>query len=242
MSTEIKPRADTLPAPAKGDLAEQEVADFLRRNPDFLARHTHLLDGMQPPRRWTGDGIVDMQKFMLDQLRGELDSLRASTQEVIETTRSNLSIQSRVHAAVLALLQAEDFEHMIRTVGEDLPILLDVDVVTLGFEPAETPLPALASSGIRPLEAGTVDRLLGKEQDYLLQSDAGDDGTLFDSASGLVRSFALARLRPGGRVAAGLLALGSRKSVFHPGQGTELIGFLARVVERSVQAWLERPE
>jgi len=45
-------------------------------------------------------------------------------------------------------------------------------------------------------------------------------------------SSALVRLSPGGICPEGLLALGSRHgSTFHAGQGTELISFLARVIE-----------
>jgi uncharacterized protein YigA (DUF484 family) len=30
--------------------------------------------------------------------------------------------------------------------------------------------------------------------------------------------------------------------MFHSGQGTELVCFLARVIERSIRAWLDLPE
>ena len=40
-----------------------------------------------------------------------------------------------------------------------------------------------------------------------------------------------------------LLAFGSRDPEhFHDGQGTELLAFLAQVIERLIRAWLDLPE
>ena len=40
----------------------------------------------------------------------------------------------------------------------------------------------------------------------------------------------------------GLLCIGTRRSgKFHPGQGTELLGFLARSLGITIAAWLDLP-
>ena len=91
---------------------------------------------MTPPARWSGDTVVDMQRYMVESLRGEIAGLRDCANEVIETSRANLAIQSRTHAAVLALVAAPDIDQLIRAVSDDLPILLDVDVAVLSIEPA----------------------------------------------------------------------------------------------------------
>ncbi len=228
------------PAPAKGGLSDDRVADYLRRHPDFFTRHADVLAAMTPPARWQGDRVVDMQRFVLERLRDEVESLRACAHEVIKTSRSNLSSQTRSHAAVLALLAAGDFEHMVRVVNDDLPLLLDVDVVAIGFETG--PTAGMVTADVRRFAGGTVDRLLGgADQDVALVRDMADDGTVFGAAAGLVRSAALARLRPNPTTPVGLLALGSRKRAFHPGQGTELIGFMARMLECCVHGWREKP-
>ena len=83
--------------------------------------------------------------------------------------------------------------------------------------------------------------------------DVGDHGVelvelageraVFGGATGLVRSSALLRLRFGSRAPVGILALGSRRDeMFHPGQGTELLCFLGRVLELCVRAWLDLPD
>lgn len=222
---------------------DETVVAFLRGHRDFLLRHPELLVALAPPGRRAAedeDGhVVDMQQFMLERLRGEIDNLRASALDLIDTSRRNLSIQNRTHAAALALLGAQDFAHMARIVGDDLPLLLDVDTVVIGFEPPKTPLSGLVLPDVRPLAAGTVDRVLGNTDVRLLR-ETSDDGTIFGAAAGLVRSAALARLMPSETVPGGLLALGSRGlGAFHSGQGTDLISFLARVAERCTRRWLE---
>lgn len=217
---------------------EARVAEYLRAEPDFLIRHPEVLAAMNLPARWKDGDVVDIQQYILDHLRGELKSLRSSAREVIETTRENMSSQARVHAAVLAVLRAEDFEHLLRILSEDLPLLLDVDVVTVGFEPAATPSPALVSAHIRPLPEGVVEAVFGAEKRVVLTGEADDDGTVFSSAAGLVKSAALARLDCGPELPPGLLALGARGAMFHPGQGTELVAFLTQVIERCMLQWL----
>ncbi|MBT4933232.1 MAG: DUF484 family protein [Rhodospirillaceae bacterium] len=223
---------------ASRDLSEEQVSDFLSENPDFLTRNPEVLKNMMAPSRWSGDGVADMQQFMLEQLRGEIDNLRDCAQDVIETSRTNMSIQTRTHTAVLALLSATNFNQLIRVISEDFPLLLDIDVTKIGFEPANTPGTELMSSGVIRFLPGDVERHLGPDQDVLLMRDVADDGGLFGEGAGLVHSAALARLRPGHQTPPGLLALGSRGSAFYPGQGTELIGFLARVLERCIDKCL----
>src|SRR3546814_16179643 len=88
---------------------------------------------MTPPRRAAGN-VVDFQHAMVQRLKTENEKLQAAQDYLIGTARSNQSIQSRVHDAVLAILRAPSFESMIQTVTGDLAIQLDVDAVQLGVE------------------------------------------------------------------------------------------------------------
>lgn len=220
-------------------LSAGQVAGYLSRNPDFLVDHPQLLDTLATPARWSGDSVIDIQRFMTERLRNEVDHLRACAEELIETGRNNLSSQMRAHSAVLAALGAADAKQLVRTVVDDFPLLLDIDVAALAFE-AGDPARLPSVDGIRPLPDGGVDALLNGNDDVLLARDFADGAQLFGAASGLVHSAALARIRPGHSVPNGLLALGSRgQSTFHPGQGSELVVFLARVVERCVMRWMD---
>ena len=222
-------------------LTDAAVADYLMRHPDFLARHPEVLGEMTAPARWSGDGVVDMQHYLVNRHRNEIDELRDCAQDVIETSRSNMSTQTRAHAAVLGLLAARRWEDVVHVVTHDWPLLLDVDVVNMAFEPPARPDPRLVGPEIRGLLAGTVDVVLGADQDARLLREVNDDGMLFGSGAGLVRSAALIRMRPGPDLPAGILALGARGDTFHQGQGTELLNFLCRVLEACIARALEQP-
>jgi uncharacterized protein YigA (DUF484 family) len=221
------------------ELSTEAVAAYLRRHPDFLAEHSELLPALTPPELRRGDSIVDMQHFMLQRLRGEVQRLKAQQRALIATSRSNLTSQNRIHAAALAIIAATSFELLIQTVTTDLAVLLDVDVVTIGVESAASAQPRLPRHGIQILPRGTVDSLLGPDRDVLLRSHMTGDPALFGSAAGLVHSAALLRIEVSEHAPVGLLCIGTRRpEKFQPGQGTELLSFLARVLASTIGAWL----
>ncbi|MBT6093498.1 MAG: DUF484 family protein [Rhodospirillaceae bacterium] len=237
----------TAPDVSEDEVDEAAVLAFLARNPDFLASHPDVLAGMAAPGRWSGDGVVDMQQFLINRRESEMDELRDAAQDVIETSRSNMSVQTRTHGAVLSLLNARAWEDVLRVVTQDWPLLLDVDAVSLGFEVApgpgdrlgERPDERLMQNDIRQLPAGYVDRVLEGDSEVALFRQISDDGTLFAAAAGLVNSAALARIHAGPGWPTGMLALGGRVDTFRPGQGTELLSFLSRVLESCLARLME---
>ncbi len=224
---------------------KDDVAAYLRDNPDFLKNNPDLLDTLNPPSRWEGDGnVVDMQTVMLDRLRDESENLKDAANLLISTTRSNMLIQTRTHASVIAILGADSFEKLVHVVCYDMPLLLDVDAVSLCFETGDKGHSELGENDIKWLAPGSVDKILGGADEYAkLLEHTSDDGTVFGEAAGLVKSAALARLQLGDRLGGengfGLMAFGARnRGSFHGGQGTDLLTFIARVLEISLLRWL----
>lgn len=222
-------------------LTAEEVCAYLRDHPDFLAQHAEVVDHLAPPALHRGRGVVDLQSYMIERLRGEVRTLKDQQRELIVTTRANLNSQNRIHAAVLFLLDAQNFEQLIQTIATDLAVLLDLDVASLVVESNGLDIPHVHRSGVRVVEPGMIDHWLG-QRDVVLNADIEGDPEIFGAAAGLVRSEALIRLQVSGETPEGLLAFGSRQpDMFHHGQGTELVCFLARVIERCIRSWLELP-
>jgi uncharacterized protein YigA (DUF484 family) len=223
-------------------IVADEVAAYLRKHPDFLNERPELIATLTPPMEHRGEGVVDMQHFMLQRLRGEVKLLKSQQRALLATSRSNMASQSRVHAAVLAIVAAKSFEQLIQVVTTDLAIMLDVDVVTIGVESATASQPRLPMHGVQILRRGTVEHILGDERMTLLCDETTGDPALFGAAAGLVRSQALLRVHVGDHAPVGLLCIGTRRADrFHPGQGTELLSFLARSLELTIAAWLDIP-
>lgn len=235
-----KPKPDS--AKSAPELTENQVADYLRRHPDFIAKHPDLLGQLTPPERRQGDNVVDMQSYMIEHLRSELGGVRQDQAALIETSRGNMSIQARVHEAVIALLNAASFEQFVETLTTDLALKLGVDIVSLCVE-QETPPVGRTRTGVRFLTPGSVGNLFGAEEEILLRANSRGEAAIYGRAGRhLVRSDALLRLEISDTAPVGLLALGSRdEGHFSPHQGTELLTFLGKAIESTARAWLDLP-
>ncbi len=217
-------------------VSENDVIAYLRTHHDFFSRRPELLgDIVSASNRYGGqygDNIVDLQTIFIEQLRHEQEAL-------ISTSRLNLIGQSRIHQGVLKLLEAHGLEELTEILATDLPLLLDVDVIMLCLECTPDEQPNQSFGSIRFIKTGTTDQILGK-RDIRLDSDIQGNPDIFGPAHTLVRSQVLIRLNFKSVKNVGLLALGVRqKDVFSPHQGTELLTFLAAVIERLFGLWLE---
>jgi len=237
------PRQD---APVPVELSEAQVANFLQTNPDFLKRHPELLSVLEAPERAfadadpTGGEVVDLQDAMLVRVRADLGKQREQCSDLIDAGRANIQSQNRIHAAVVALLKARSLDHLIEILTIDLVGLLHVDAAALCLE-GGTVAPA-SNQGVRVVPVGTIERLVDISRPVTLRSDIEGDRRLYGEAAGLVRSEVLLRLTVREDAPIALLALGSRDpSRFHEGQGSELLVFLAAIMEHSIRTWLDLP-
>ena len=222
-----------------------QVSGYLRENPEFLVEHPDLLNILAPPSRWkvgNGGNIVDMQTSMLDRMRDESTDLKDAANLLISTTRSNMIIQTRTLAAVIAILSADNLERLIHVVYYDLLLLLDIDAASLCLETSEKYFQNLDETKIRWISAETVNKILGgAEEPIQLIEHTKDGGVVFGEAAELVKSAAFCRLHLGSSIPNGLLALGSRqRGAFHSGQGTDLLIFLTQVLELTLHRWLDK--
>jgi len=220
---------------------EDLVVAYLAEHPDLLVRRPELLTKLVPPSRFDGDSVVDLQKVMIRRLSEELEQMKGCAEHLIATSRNNMSIQSRTHQVVMSMLAAGDLEKLLRVVAEDMPAQLDLDIALLAFETVEGEM----SPGLVAMSPGSVEAALGTG-DVLLRSQRSADPTIFGDAATLINSFALARIVPGANDGSpataprplGMLALGSRHDrTFHSSQGTELLAFLAAVLEDCIGRW-----
>jgi uncharacterized protein len=232
-------RAAGAPAAAVHEITSRDVLLYLRRHPDFLDEHPEAVRLLRPGGRELGDSVIDFQRFLHERQRQEVARLNAEYRHLIAVSRGNLASQNRVHKAALTVLAAPSFGQLLQIVTTDFAVVLDVDVVTMAVENVAGISPRLPVNGIQLLKSGTVEALLGEDRVVRYDADVIGDPTLFGGAAGLVRSQALLRVRFGRESPTGLLCIGTRKpGRFHPGLGTELLGFLGRVVGIAVGLWL----
>lgn len=220
----------------QADLREADVIAYLRRNPRVLLNNPDLLTAIAPETRFETDTVVvDMQRFVVDRLRRQVDDLKATSAHLVTTTRSNMSLVERTMECALALLYARDFSELTQVLHDDLPVHLGVDAVAIAFE-ADS-LPADAGPIVRGLNPGSVNALMG-DNTTVIRVETEGEAALYGSAAGLVRSDALVALPDGEGLPPGIFAVGCRNpGHFEEGQGTELIAFLGHVTRYAVGRW-----
>ena len=218
----------------------EEVAEYLRRNPDFLRRHPDLLTVLAPPGRDEG-GVVDLQRVMVERERQNNTELRLALRELLEIGASNQAGMTRVHDAALAAAGLCRFAALAEAVSGAWPGLLGCDCAMLAFETRAEALPA--APGLTALAPGRVEALIGPGGAWLEGGLKTGPSDLFGDGAGAVASMALLRLDAGPRGPDGLLALSSRDPEhFEAGQGSELLVFLARMVSAQLPGLIDPPQ
>jgi uncharacterized protein YigA (DUF484 family) len=223
------------------ELDADDVIAWLKKNPDFLKRNPDVIDLLLPPTHNNGRKVADFQSYMIERLKADKAEAVVMTREVVETARNNMNSQTRIHKAILHLLEADSFDDFIQIITNDLSAHLNVDITTLVVEADGRDIPHIHTTGIRVIPEGTIDQWL-QGKNILQQSDISGIEVIYGAGATLVKSQALVRVDISMRTPPAILAFGSRDpAFFHPSQGTELVSFLARVVERQFRSWLLLP-
>ena len=209
----------------------EEVEEFLRAHPDFLASRPELYRALAPPRRVHGDGLTDHMAAMLGAERERAAALDAELRLALEAERAGLALVSRVRLAVLALMRSY---HVPETVAQEWPNLLGLESCTLCTEPPENPGQLWMRPEQRPLPRGMVERLLARGRDVLVRDKPEETEALHGEAAALITRDALVRVVVAGQPPM-LLALGARDANALPARhGTEPLVFLGRAVAAAI--------
>jgi uncharacterized protein len=232
--------------PPPRSLTSSQVKAYLRRYPNVLRDDPLLLAALLPPGYAETATVRDLQRYVIERLQERVREAERTHDAVMEAAQLNLEAQARVHEAVLMLAGAPDLDSLIRAVTRQLAGVVGVDAVCLCVEAQgdDSSLSAGGNThGVQVLIPGAIDQLLGPEVAHMLRNDVHSPSPLFGPQWRDIRSEALIRLNFGRRAPCGLLAIGARDpDVFHPDQGVDLLGFLARTLEHCLRRCLDLPQ
>ncbi len=230
------------PRSKSGEPSEAEILAWLQAHPDFLQKNIDTVAAMLAPKGGEEGNVVDLQRVLLTRLQQQVKEMRAEHEVLLTAGRGNHTVQGQVHQAALVIVAAKNLEQLVEALTTDLMQHFGVDVVRLGLESPiagayEVQYREENYSGICFLPVGMATDLLGPNKRVCLVADTTrtrPEGfeEIFAECSGLVRSCALLRLQLPRTKRYGVLAFGARDAGhFHPRQGTELLVFLARLLE-----------
>jgi hypothetical protein len=212
-------------APAAMDRAM--LRQMLIENPDWVRGDTELLSHLAG----APEGVADLGRVVRDRLLGEVRQLKQREKAIAHAARENLALMARAQGFVLSLINCADMDELDYTLAWEAPAALGVDCVRLYLEGAT---PMIVSEAIHACAGGLTNELLGDDNDFTGLCPSRTARTLYGAEMG---SHALCRLEIGGQT--GLLALAAREpDIFHTGQGTEILNFVARAVEQRLSLWL----
>lgn len=211
---------------------EEEIAQFLRSQPQFFDRHPGLLESILVPHPHGGRAIPLAERQMLG-LRDKARGLEGRLAELIRVGEDNDAISEKVHRLALALLATKDFAGCAQTLYFHLREDFAVPHVALRLWGKALPEDAPESEDVGAALREQIEALPAPH----CGSAAGSPFLpWFGQAQEHVRSVALVPL--GQTRAFGLLALGSEDPQrFHADMGTL---FLRRIGELAAAAIVAR--
>ncbi|MEO1847956.1 MAG: DUF484 family protein, partial [Pseudomonadota bacterium] len=113
-------------------LEEREVADFLRRHPDFFERHLALLTELVVPHSGR-TGAVSLLERQVTVLRDQLGAERGRLKLLMNAARENSRLQQRLQRCFQSIASACDLSDLARVVPEVLQKEFDLDSVVVKF-------------------------------------------------------------------------------------------------------------
>ncbi len=194
-----------------------------------------------------GRNIVDLRGLAMERLEARLDRLEDAHRAVIAAAYDNLSGTNQIHRAILRMLDPDQFEGFLHTLGHDVADILRVDAIRLVLESTERDAdPALSRIGdvLCVVEPGFVASYMAQgrqapPRNVVLRQNIPATDRLYGPGAVDLRSEALMKLDLGKGRMTGMLAMGSEDPhLFKPGQGTDLLAFFAGIFERSMRHWL----
>ena len=220
------------------NLNAEQVAAFLRTNPDFLARHGDVFASLEVPHPHGGQAIT-LAERQLHTLRQKISQLEGKLGEMIRFGEENDVISGKVHRLAVALVIAESADEVRETLYRSLVDDFQVPHVTLrtwseldeGDDDDEADLPAV-SLELRQLAGGL-------SKPYCGLASGSPVLEWFADAASHIRSMALLPLGQGNETF-GLLVLGSEEEHrFYPEMGTL---YLDRIAALAAAALLRAPD
>jgi len=150
-----------------------------------------------------------------------------------EIARANFAAQAQTHGAVVDLLDARNLADLARRVDDLARTRFGLAAGIIAVETEGLP-----PAGWKQLVEGQVDLILDGPQRLARMGFAPTALGLFGPEAGEIASMAMVRMAIWEPSRQGLLAFGSADPEgFTPEMGTELVAFLARVVERTAERW-----
>ena len=181
--------------------------------------------------------VISFEERAVATLRDRLGAAESAKEDLIAFARGHSGATAAIHAAVIALMEADSLDALFKVVATDWPRLLGLDHAVLalvvdgrGFR--------VEAGHVGTVEPRIVDRTIERLDPVTMHTvDCGHP--LFGSAARDIRSEALVLLNSEAPLPYGILLLGQTDSACLDNRhGAQLLGFLGSALDAMLRRWL----
>lgn len=219
------------------EMTAEQVAEWLRRHPDFFCRHEDVLDHLTLRHPNIG-GAVSLLERLVQRQRERYQELEQRQHDMLRAARDSEQLVSRLHHLALELMNSDSLDAVVATCNDVLRRDFDANNVVLRLighgkpgkglhfiDPDDKYLKQMAT--LFRKRQPVCGRLRPRQQDFLF----GKEGSTIKSAV-LIPLYETREI--------GILALGSENETrFYPGMGILFISQLGDLVARALARYLE---
>jgi hypothetical protein len=226
---------DQMTAEPVGSLSDEAdeiaaVRAYLRARPEAVTGDPDLVTalGLMP----RAPNVVEFGPVALSRVSAAHRREHTERRKLEAIARANFAAQAQTHGAVVDLLEARNHADLARRLDELTRLRFGLAAGALALEG-----PGRVPAGWRVLVEGQVDLILGPRK-LALMGQAPTALGLFGERAHDIGSLALVRLAIWEPARQGVVAFASADpNAFTPDMGSDLVAFLARVVERTAERW-----
>ncbi len=180
--------------------------------------------------------VIQFEERAVATLRERLGEAESARADLAAFARGHSGAVATIHSAVIAALEADDFDAMTVVVTREWPAMLGLECVALALLIGDQGF-RIDAAGVSRCEAAIISRAVEQIGEIALRSvDRGHP--LFGEASGNVRAEALVALDAEVPFPRGLLLLGQAGAVAEGSdQGSQLLQFLGAALSAMLRRW-----
>lgn len=172
---------------------EEEIASYLKDNPDFFIRHSKLLSRISVPHTDSGEAVSLIER-QVEILRDQSRHIERKLRELISNARENELLSSRLHGFAKTLLLAEDLDALLDQAIIQIQEVFHLDAVVVRIVSEDGgSIPAYANGAKALADEFDTLRLLVASREPVCGDFLNEDQKrfLFGSAHQQIRSSAL---------------------------------------------------
>ena len=181
--------------------------------------------------------VIPFEERAVATLRDRLGAVESANQDLIAFARGHSGATASIHAAVLALMEANSVDALFDVVTKAWPRILGLDVVTLALVADDLGF-RVHQGAIEMVERRLIDRAI-YQADGIVMRTFTRGHALFGREAASIRSEAVIPLPAPAPYPYGLLLLGQRvEASLDARHGAQLLGFLGDSLGAMLRQWL----